>query len=111
MHMHVRYEGASCSLDVYKGEGQIFSLGTKAECRRKGHAKKLLRIIRKYADKHNMSIELGAAAYHFWPHEGEILEQRELILFYMKNGFKLIQGHIGGTARMRYEPKGKRCSN
>ena len=105
--MRVHYEGAFCSFHIYKGVASVYSLGTDPKHRRKGHAKKLLRILRKCADRHAVCIELTASAYSYTYEDSEILDQCKLILFYMKNGFELIEGRSGGYASMRYTPKVK----
>ena len=102
--MHLCLDGAQCNLVEDRNGYFIYSLGTRPEYRRKGAAKRLLRAIRKFADRNNVCIGLHVDASDPWLYKKPPLDNEDLITkLYGRMGFKVTEGH-----RMEYKPKGAR---
>lgn len=94
--MRVEYEGAQLNLS---SEGWITSLYTKPSQRKKGNAKKLLRICKKYANKKQITLSLWASAF-----DNEPMSNKKLVRFYEKMGFKKYD-KVYDVVFLRYIPK------
>lgn len=111
--MKLKLGDASCHMNwVMDGSYFITSLGVyQEEQRRKGHAKKLIRAVRKWADRNNKIVRLTASPYSHHPIRGGNLPDLEaLVKFYTKMGFKPF-GKVESNVVQRYQnmvyyPKG-----
>lgn len=111
--MKLQLGDASCHLNwTMDGSYFVSCLGVyQEEQRRKGHAKKLIRAVRKWADRNNKIVHLTARPYSHSPIRGGNLPDLEaLVNFYSKMGFKPLEktksNLVSRYQEMVYYPKG-----
>ena len=107
--MEIRIDGCSCILasggypEGFKGEkkASLFSLHTEKMHRGKGAAKRVLRAVRKWADRHGMPVYLNVGPFRDKP-----MSEGQLISFYITMGWRLLES---GSYVMVYKPRGRKC--
>lgn len=94
--MIIKLNGCQCDLAIYSPtKAHLFSLRTDPQYRKQGAAKRLLRVVRKYAERKGMIVELGVGPFADAPMSFEQLSE-----FYSSMGYK----HLDKWC-MRLEPR------
>lgn len=98
MMVAIRLGGAECFLavDAMHNRASIYSLRTDLNHRNQGHAKRLVRAIRKWSDRNGIIVSLGVGPFGDTPMDAE-----QLITFYGKMGFKSMKHRYN----MSYTPR------
>ena len=97
----IQYGGAQVTLSLENEVAHLYALRTTTTERKKGHAKKVIRICKKYAMKKKIKLHLFASAYWDKPMSNELLVQ-----FYQKMGFKIIPAsEFSKITHLEFTPK------
>lgn len=98
--MKVVLGGCSCWFSNGGGVKFVSCLQTEKEFKRQGHAKALLKIIRRYAKRRKVVVQLNCAPYGHTT--GGCLSFNDTLKMYEKTGFKLVKGQ---NSLMEYRPR------
>lgn len=80
----LRLGSASCLLSGRGPNRYIYCLLTRPNARKQGHAKRLLRAIRKWSERTGTTVGL-----HIGPFSDRPMDRDQLLKFYSQMGFKL----------------------
>lgn len=101
--MKVKLGESSCYLDKNKDGFFVSRFQTEEKFKRQGHAKSLLKLLRKFAKRQRVIIALNCAPYGFTTNGCLTFEETKSM--YEKAGFKVASG---SKSYMEYTPKSLR---
>lgn len=84
----ITLDGCSCALFINDGYAFIYMLYTEPEHRGKGAAKRVIRAIRKWSDRHGIPVGLTVGPFRDMPMNSEKLRK-----FYYSMGFRKTEGN------------------
>lgn len=96
--MFIQNDGCECYVSKYDGGVySLMSLYTYRDKRNRGYAKGLLSLVKYYARKYAITIELFVGPFADRP-----MDKEQLLKFYTNNGFKYHRTSEHGTVFLQY---------